>query len=65
MLRAASAKVRSSSGHPGRIFAEYEIDPAIPRDEAFRLSDTFAMICQDLSKLLIEASHSSLVAKVA
>ncbi|GBR53933.1 nitrate/sulfonate/bicarbonate ABC transporter ATP-binding protein [Acetobacter pomorum] len=60
-----STRVMVMAAHPGRIFAEYEIDPAIPRDEAFRLSDTFAMICQDLSKLLIEASHSSLVAKVA
>ncbi|GCD74925.1 nitrate ABC transporter ATPase [Acetobacter pasteurianus NBRC 3299] len=60
-----STRVMVMAAHPGRIFAEYEIDPAIPRNEEFRLSDTFATICQDLSKLLIQASQSSLLAEVA
>ncbi|MFT8718909.1 ABC transporter ATP-binding protein [Acetobacter sp.] len=54
-----STRVIIMAAHPGRIFAEYHIDPGIQRDESFRMSNQFAEICRDLNRLLGEASHAS------
>jgi NitT/TauT family transport system ATP-binding protein len=54
-----SSRVIVMAAHPGRIYAQYEIDPTIIRDEHFRLSNDFAIICRDLDRLLTEASHHS------
>ncbi|MBB3173433.1 NitT/TauT family transport system ATP-binding protein [Endobacter medicaginis] len=53
-----STRVLVMAPDPGRIHAEYAIDPTIVRDEAFRLSAEFAAICRDLSALLNEVSHA-------
>ncbi|MDT8872124.1 hypothetical protein RAA17_15515 [Komagataeibacter rhaeticus] len=47
------------AANPGRIFGEYHIDPAIRRDETFRLSDDFAHMCRDLTQMLTEATHAT------
>ncbi|MBS4073791.1 ABC transporter ATP-binding protein [Ameyamaea chiangmaiensis] len=52
-----STRVIVMAADPGRIFAEYPVDPAGPRDEDFRLSDRFASICRDLTRLLAEAAR--------
>ncbi|GAA4502834.1 ABC transporter ATP-binding protein [Gluconacetobacter tumulicola] len=51
-----SSRVIVMAADPGRIHAEYVIDPGMPRDEAFRMSDAFARICRDLTALLSEVS---------
>ncbi|NHN84116.1 ATP-binding cassette domain-containing protein [Acetobacter musti] len=52
-----SSRVIVMAASPGRIYAEYAIDPGMPRDENFRLSNEFAAICRDLNALLSEVSH--------
>ncbi|MBV1824020.1 ABC transporter ATP-binding protein [Komagataeibacter oboediens] len=54
-----SSRVIVMAANPGRIFGEYHIDPAIRRDDAFRLSDGFAHMCRDLSQMLTEATHAT------
>ncbi|WP_323991578.1 ABC transporter ATP-binding protein [Nguyenibacter sp. L1] len=54
-----SSRVIVMAANPGRVFAEYVIEPGIARDGAFRLSARFATICRDLTALLAEASASS------
>ncbi len=58
-----SSRILVMAAHPGRIFAEYIIDPAIIRDEAFRLSDAFAGMCRDVTRLLWEASRTEPVSQ--
>lgn len=52
-----SSRVIVMAAGPGRIHAEYLIEPSMPRDENFRLSDEFSRICRDLNALLTEVSH--------
>ncbi|KDU96621.1 ABC transporter ATP-binding protein [Komagataeibacter rhaeticus] len=54
-----SSRVIVMAANPGRIFGEYHIDPAIRRDETFRLSDDFAHMCRDLTQMLTEATHAT------
>ena len=54
-----STRVIVMAADPGRIHAEYAIDPTIARDEAFRMSAEFAAICRDLTRLLNEVSHTA------
>lgn len=54
-----STRVVVMAARPGRIFAEYRVDEPQPRDEAFRLSDGFAVHCRALSALLHDASLAS------
>jgi len=51
-----STRVLVMSPRPGRIVGELVIDPAQPRDEAFRLSTRFAAWCSELSAMLEAAS---------
>ena len=54
-----SSRVIVMAAGPGRIFGEYHIDPTIRRDETFRLSDGFAHMCRDLTRMLTEATHAT------
>jgi len=51
-----SSRVVVMAANPGRIHAEFRIDPALRRDADFRLSDSFSALCRDLTHLLNEAS---------
>lgn len=52
-----STRVLVMSPRPGRIVGELTIDPAQPRDHAFRLSARFAAWCSELSAMLEAASR--------
>jgi len=54
-----SSRVLVMAANPGRIHAEYRIDPAHVRDAAFRLSDRFSGICRDLTHLLNNAAAAT------
>jgi NitT/TauT family transport system ATP-binding protein len=47
------------AANPGRIFAEFKVDEAFPRDDGFRRSGRFAEYCRELSALLSDASLAS------
>ena len=51
-----SSRIVVMAADPGRVFGELRIDPAIPRDQEFRLGERFALLCRDLSVLLTQAS---------
>ena len=51
-----STRILVMAARPGRLFAEFRIDEPTPRGQAFRVSDRFAGLCRDLSRLLAEAS---------
>ncbi len=57
-----STRIVVMAGNPGRLFGEFTVDEPFPRDAAFRGSDRFALMCKDLSALLIEASVASRLA---
>ena len=54
-----SSRIVVMASNPGRLFGEMRIDPAIVRDQAFRLSERFALLCRDLSVLLTSAATAS------
>jgi len=51
-----STRVAVMGARPGRVIADVAIDEPFPRDDAFRVSTTFARHCQRLSALVTEAS---------
>jgi NitT/TauT family transport system ATP-binding protein len=53
-----STRVIVMSARPGRIVRHVTIDEPFPRGEAFRVSQSFAGYCKELSELLAEASAS-------
>ena len=57
-----STRIVIMAANPGRIFGEFAVDEPFPRDAKFRGSDRFALMCRDLSTLLIEASVASRLA---
>jgi NitT/TauT family transport system ATP-binding protein len=46
------------TARPGQVSAEYPIETAAPRDDAFRTSVTYAAHCRDVSQALMRASES-------
>ncbi|MCC7547988.1 MAG: ABC transporter ATP-binding protein [Burkholderiales bacterium] len=54
-----STRVLVMSPRPGRIAGELRLDPAQPRDEAFRQSARFADWCNRLSTMLASAAHGN------
>ena len=57
-----STRIIVMAANPGRIFGEFIVDEPFPRDEQFRKSDRFALMCRDLSTLLTDASVASRLA---
>ena len=53
-----SGRVRRSATD-GRVFGTMEIDEPHPRQDSFRTSQRFALLCRDLSAMLTEASLAS------
>ena len=53
-----STRVLVMSSRPGRIVREVPIDEPFPRNDAFRVSQRFAMHCRTLSELLAAASDA-------
>jgi len=51
-----STRVLVMSAQPGRILGEVRIDEPHPRTDAFRMSERFARLCQQVSKLLAKGS---------
>ena len=56
-----STRVVVMAARPGRIMREVKIDAPYPRNEAFRVSQEFAMYARDLQLLLAEASAAGAV----
>jgi NitT/TauT family transport system ATP-binding protein len=54
-----STRIIVMASQPGRVFAEFAVDEARPRGDAFRSSTRFAALCRDLSALLTDASIAS------
>ena len=54
-----ATRVIVMAANPGRVFAEYVIDEALPRGAGFRDSARFAAHCRELSALLNQASIAS------
>src|SRR5499426_2242335 len=54
-----STRVLVMSARPGRIAGELEIAEPHPRTDAFRTSERFARLCQQLSTMLAAASGDS------
>jgi NitT/TauT family transport system ATP-binding protein len=54
-----SSRIIVMAANPGRVFAEFRVDEPFPRNEKFRASDRFAVLCRDLSALLSDASLAS------
>ena len=54
-----STRIIVMAANPGRVFGEFMVDEPLPRGEAFRSSDRFALLCRDLSGLLTDASIAS------
>ena len=57
-----STRVIVMAANPGRVFGTFLVDEPFPRDEVFRGSDRFALLCRDLSMMLTEASVASRLA---
>ena len=57
-----STRIVVMAANPGRIFGEFTVDEPLPRDDVFRKSDRFALLCRDLSLMLTEASVASRLA---
>jgi len=53
-----STRVAVMSARPGRIVRELAIDEPFPRGESFRVSQSFAMYCRELSESLALAAAS-------
>ena len=54
-----STRIVVMAANPGRPFREFVVDEPFPRDEGFRSSDRFALLCRDLSAVLMDASIAS------
>ena len=54
-----STRIIVMAANPGRVFGEFTVHEPLPRGEAFRSSDRFALLCRDLSGLLTDASIAS------
>ncbi len=52
-----STRIIVMSPRPGRVVGQLSIDPAQPRDDAFRLSTRFAAWCRQLSEMLDAATR--------
>ncbi|MBB3772313.1 NitT/TauT family transport system ATP-binding protein [Angulomicrobium tetraedrale] len=50
-----SSRILVFRARPGRVFAEVSIDPAQPRDDAFRTSPEYAGLCRQTSTALARA----------
>ncbi|HSI41688.1 MAG TPA: ABC transporter ATP-binding protein [Xanthobacteraceae bacterium] len=50
-----STRILVFRNRPGRVAAELDIDPAVPRDEAFRTSTDYAVLCRRTSAALADA----------
>ena len=57
-----STRIVVMAANPGRVFGEFLVDEPLPRDEVFRKSERFALLCRDLSLMLTEASVASRLA---
>ena len=57
-----STRVAVMGPRPGRIIADVAIDEPFPRDDAFRVSTTFARHCQRLSAMIASAGAGTLAA---
>ena len=57
-----STRIIVMAANPGRIFGQFTVEDPFPRDAVFRGSERFALMCRDLSSLLIEASVASRLA---
>ncbi len=57
-----STRIVVMAANPGRVFGEFLVAEPLPRDEVFRKSDRFALLCRDLSLMLTEASVASRLA---
>ena len=55
-----STRIIVMAANPGRIHTEFLVDEPFPRDNAFRSSDRFALMCRDLSTVLTDASIASI-----
>ena len=55
-----STRVAVMGPRPGRVIADVVIDEPFPRDDAFRVSTTFARYCQQLSARVAEAGAGTL-----
>ena len=55
-----STRIAVMGPRPGRVLAEVVIDEPFPRDDAFRVSTTFAHYCQQLSACVAEAGAGTL-----
>ncbi|MCB4770712.1 ABC transporter ATP-binding protein [Ancylobacter sp. Lp-2] len=53
-----STRILVFRARPGRVAAELEIDPAQPRDEAFRTSPEYAALCRQTSTALAAAMNA-------
>ena len=53
-----SSRVIVMAARPGRVVEEISISPAVPRDEAFRVSTEFAEYAKQLQDSLLRASAS-------
>ncbi|MGI4747254.1 MAG: ABC transporter ATP-binding protein [Janthinobacterium lividum] len=51
-----STRIVVMAAGPGRVFSEFVVDEPTPRDQAFRDSDRFAVLCRALSEQLVAAS---------
>jgi NitT/TauT family transport system ATP-binding protein len=54
-----SNRVVVMAARPGRVFAELAIDAPHPRDEAFRTSPDYAVLCRQASDVLVGAINST------
>jgi NitT/TauT family transport system ATP-binding protein len=54
-----STRVAVMGARPGRVIAEVAVDEPHPRSDAFRVSPTFAQICQRLSALVAAAGATT------
>jgi NitT/TauT family transport system ATP-binding protein len=54
-----SSRIVVMASNPGRVFTQFKVDEPYPRDERFRESERFALLCRELSSVLTEASMAS------
>jgi NitT/TauT family transport system ATP-binding protein len=54
-----SNRIVVMAARPGRVHREIAIGAAYPRDEAFRTSPDYAMLCREASDVLVEAINST------
>jgi NitT/TauT family transport system ATP-binding protein len=54
-----SSRIVVMASNPGRVFTQFTVDEPYPRDDKFRESDRFGVLCRELSTILTEASMAS------